>query len=528
MGSKVGQQVGYKIRFEQQTSQSTRLTYMTDGMLLRELLTDPQLKKYSVIILDEAHERSLRTDILFGSIKKIMKERPKLKIVIMSATLNADRFVQYFGAGLVQVPGRQFPVKIMYAPKQLQDHLDASLTTIMQIHKKDERGDILCFLTGQEEIENLQQMLEEQSKELKGDKLLVCPLFASLPTNQQTQVFEKTPDHHRKVGIKFVVDCGLAKQRSFQSKTGVETLKIETISKQQANQRSGRAGREQAGECYRLYTEKHFQEMEEETVPEIKRVNLDAVLLLLKASGIENVAGFDFMDKPSRQALIGALEHLFALGALDQKGQLTPLGKKMAGFPVSPSFARKMGCSQEIVQIVAMLSVDSIFYSTFDQRQEQQEAIKRFASYDGDPLTLLNVFKEAKPTHDWCKEHFVMLRSLKIVRDIHQQLVDFMKSQSIPLESKNDPETLVKCLLYGFFKNIATRQQDGTYKTLSSKQVYVHPASVLFQERAPCVMFIEWVETSKSYLRQCCRVQPSWLSDVAPHYFKNSLRISQS
>lgn len=256
MGTSVGELVGYTIRFEDKTSSQTKIKYMTDGMLLRELLGDQNLAQYSVIILDEVHERTLRTDILFGSVKRIIMSRPTLKVVIMSATMNAQKFQDYFnGAPIISVPGRQFPVKIMYAPEILDDYVDACLVTIFQIHKEKTKGDILCFLTGQEEIENLEKLLKEKAKSLgpEVDDILVCPIFASLPTNQQTKVFEPAPKNTRKVilatniaetsitisGIKFVVDTGMVKVRSFNSKTGIETLSVEPISKASANQRSG-------------------------------------------------------------------------------------------------------------------------------------------------------------------------------------------------------------------------------------------------------------------------------------------------
>jgi HrpA-like RNA helicase len=319
MDSKLGSTVGYTIRFEDCTSADTKIKFATDGMLLRELLSDSQLSQYGVIILDEAHERTLRTDILFGAVKGILKNRKDLKVVVMSATLNAKAFSEYFdNAPVITIPGRQFPVTTYFAAKKQSDYLDAVLSSVSQIHHKEPAGDILVFLTGQDEIENVEKLIHERAKNLDPSemKLLVCPIFASLPTSQQTKVFEPTPPNTRKVvlstniaetsitisGIRYVVDTGMVKVRGFNHKTGIETLKVSPVSKASANQRAGRAGREAAGFCYRLYTEALFRELEEETEPEITRCNLASVILLLKASGIDDIVGFDFMDKPSRNS----------------------------------------------------------------------------------------------------------------------------------------------------------------------------------------------------------------------------------
>ncbi|KAJ3324624.1 putative ATP-dependent RNA helicase dhx33 [Boothiomyces sp. JEL0866] len=425
MDCKLGTTVGFTIRFQDQTSPNTRIKYMTDGMLLRELLNDSQLTRYSIIILDEAHERTLRTDILFGAIKAIMKKRKDLKLVVMSATMNAEAFSNYFNAEIINIPGRQFPVSIYYAPDKLSDYLDSALTTVFQIHTKQPKGDILVFLTGQEEIENLETLINEQGKTLPSnvDQLLVCPIFGNQSSTQQTQVFEPTPPGMRKVviatniaetsitisGIKYVVDCGMVKIKGFNPKSGIETLSVQPISKAAANQRSGRAGRESAGTCYRLYPEKLFNELEMETQPEIKRSNLANVILLLKASGIDDIVGFDFMDKP----MVGALEQLFALGALNDKGELTEIGKQMSWFPTDPTFAKviiQSKCTKEAIDLISMLSVDSLFFTPTDKRDEAQASKKIFMSYEGDHITLLNVMKAYESTKgdvQWCHDHFI-------------------------------------------------------------------------------------------------------------------------
>eukprot|EP00842_Homolaphlyctis_polyrhiza_P007123 jgi/Hompol1/9/HPOL_001305-RA len=557
-GTTVGGLVGYSIRFEDVTSRDTKIRYMTDGMLLRELLNDPDLSKYSVIVLDEAHERTLRTDVLFGAVKGIQKRRSDLKIIVMSATLNAKAFSDYFnGAKIINVPGRQFPVQTFYASQKQEDYVDAAMIAIMQIHKEQPPGDILVFLTGQEEIENLEKLLNEQSRTLPPDaqNMLICPIFASLPTSQQTKVFEAAPANTRKIvlatniaetsitisGIRYVIDTGMVKVRAFSAKTGIETLSVQAISKASAWQRTGRAGREGPGLCFRLYTEESFKKLADETEPEIMRCNLSMVLLLLKASGIEDIANFDFMDKPSRTALVSALESLYALGALSDKGTLTDLGRQMATFPLEPTFAKVLiqsklfKCTSEAITVVAMLSVDPVFFSPHDKREEATAAKKKFMNFDGDHITLLNTAKaylSAGGDTGWCNDNFINSRSMRQIMDIRKQLAQFCDQVGIPssVSCGNDHESLLKCILSGFFRNVAIRQHDGSFRTLVSRQtVHIHPSSVLFGSKTPSVMFSEWVHTSRQYLRNVSTIQVSWLNEVASHFYaRNSLSTIES
>nr|KAJ3423303.1 Splicing factor 3B subunit 3 [Polyrhizophydium stewartii] len=388
-------------------------------------------------------------------------------------------------------------------------------------------------------------------------QLLVCPIFASLPTSQQTRVFDPTPPHTRKVvlstniaetsitisGIRYVIDTGMAKVRAFNAKTGIESLSIQPISKASAGQRAGRAGRESAGVCFRLYTEQAFKGLRDETEPEIMRCNLAMVLLLLKASGIDDIANFDFMDKPSRASLVGALETLYALGALANDGSLTELGRKMAMFPLEPTFARvliqskQFKCTKEVITIVAMLSVDPVFFSPHDKREEAMAAKKKFMNYDGDHITLLNTargYATAKGDATWCNENFINSRSMRQImepkQDIRKQLCQFCDQQDIPSDVScgTDYEAVLRCFLSGFFRNVAIRQHDGSFRTLVSRQtVHIHPSSVLFGSKASAVMFSEWVHTTRQYLRNVSIIQPTWLGEVAPHYFAlNSLNTA--
>lgn len=392
MGVKLGNEVGYSIRFEDCTSERTVLKYMTDGMLLREFLGEPDLSSYNVMIIDEAHERTLHTDILFGLIKDIARFRSDLKLLISSATLDAEKFSEFFdGAPIFRIPGRRFPVDIMYTKAPEADYIDACVVTVLQIHVTQPLGDILVFLTGQEEIETCQELLTERTRALgsKIRELMIVPIYANLPSDMQAKVFEKTPPGARKVvlatniaetsltidNIIYVIDPGFNKQNSYNARTGMESLIVTPVSKASANQRAGRAGRVAAGKCFRLYTAWAYQhELEDNTVPEIQRVNLGNVVLLLKSLGINDLIHFDFLDPPPHETLVLALEQLYALGALNHLGELTKLGRRMAEFPCDPMMSKmilaseKYKCSEEILTIAAMLSNNSsIFYRPKDK-----------------------------------------------------------------------------------------------------------------------------------------------------------------
>ncbi|XP_078485462.1 ATP-dependent RNA helicase DHX15 isoform X2 [Ciona intestinalis] len=383
----LGQEVGYTIRFEDCSSQKTCLKYMTDGMLLREAMADPLMERYDFIILDEAHERTLSTDILLGVIKEVCKQRPDLKIIVMSATLDAGKFQQYFNsAPLLTIPGRTHPVEIFYTPEPERDYLEASIRTVVQIHLcEEDEGDILLFLTGQEEIDEACRRIKSEVDNMGpevGD-LKVIPLYSTLPPAQQQRIFEKAPPKKengaigRKLvvstniaetsltidGIVFVIDPGFSKQKVYNPRIRVESLLVSAISKASAQQRSGRGGRTRPGKCFRLYTEKAYKtEMQENTYPEILRSNLGSVVLHLKKLGIDDLVHFDFMDPPAPETLMRALELLNYLSALNDDGDLTELGAIMAEFPLDPQLSKMLvasceyNCSNEILSITAMLS----------------------------------------------------------------------------------------------------------------------------------------------------------------------------
>lgn len=549
VGCLLGEEVGYTIRFEDKTGPSTKIKYMTDGMLQREILMDPNLERYSVIMLDEAHERTIATDILFALLKKTCKHRPDLKIIVTSATLDADKFSSYFNeCPIFTIPGRTFPVEILYSREPESDYLDAALVTIMQIHLTEPPGDILLFLTGQEEIDTSCEILYERMKALGPNvpNLNILPVYSALPSEQQSRIFEPAPPGERKVVIAtniaetsitidhiyYVVDPGFVKQNAYDPKLGMDALVVTPISQAQANQRAGRAGRTGPGKCFRLYTEAAYQsEMLPTTVPEIQRQNLSNTILMLKAMGINDLLNFDFMDPPPTNTMLTALEELYALSALDDEGLLTRLGRKMADFPMDPSLSKvliaavDLQCSEEVLSIIAMLNVPTVFHRPKEKQQQADQKKAKFHDPAGDHLTLLNVwnaYKQSGFSNPWCFENFIQARAMKHATEVRKQIVQIMGRHRHQLSScGRDTQKVRRALCAGFFRNAARKDPQEGYKTLiEGTPVYLHPSSALFGKQAEWVIYHTLVLTSKEYMTNTTTIEPKWLVEAAPTFFK--------
>ncbi|XP_071317210.1 ATP-dependent RNA helicase DHX33 [Trachinotus anak] len=563
--TQLGKLVGYTVRFEDVTSHETKLKFMTDGMLLREAIGDPLLLRYTVVVLDEAHERTVHTDVLFGVVKTAQRRRRELnkiplKVIVMSATMDVDLFSEYFNKSpVLYLEGRQHPIQIYYTKQPQSDYLQAALVSVFQIHQEAPPShDILVFMTGQEEIEALARTCRDIAKHLPDGcgPMVVIPLYASLPPAQQLRVFQPAPKGSRKVilstniaetsvtisGIKYVIDTGMVKAKRFNPDSGLEVLAVQRVSKAQAWQRAGRAGREDSGSCYRLYTEQEFDNLIPMTVPEIQRCNLAGVMLQLMALGIPDVMNFDFMSRPSPEAVRSAVEHLELLGAVEKKeGQvfLTALGKKMASFPLEPRYAKTIllspdySCSEEILSIVSLLSVDTVLYNPPARREEVLAARKKFTSSEGDHMTLLNIyraFKKVSGNKEWCRENFVNSRNMGLVKEVLAQLKEICLKLNVKLESCGaETGNVRRCLAHGMFVNAAELQPDGSYLALDTHQpVAIHPSSVLFQGKPEYVVFNELLHTSRCYMRDLCLVDADWLLDAAPEYFGRKLHPTKS
>ena len=488
----IGQKVGYSIRFEDVTSAATKIKFLTDGLLLREALVDPLLSRYSVIMVDEAHERSLSSDVLLGVLKKIRKRRPELRIVVSSATLQAEDFLRFFAdddtpdeeqdlenghsqnGQIVSIEGRAFPVDTHYLTEPCEDYLEGAIKTVFDVHSSEPEGDILVFLTGRDEIEKAIEMVADRLPSLPqgSERILPLPLYAGLSTEQQMYVFEPAPENHRKVifatniaeasvtidGIAYVIDSGFVKLRAYNPMTGIETLTPTPVSQASATQRAGRAGRTKPGKCYRLYTEATFDTLPPSTVPEIQRSNLAPTILQLKALGIDNIARFEFLTPPPAELIVRALELLYSLGALDDYAKLTkPLGTRMAEIALEPMLAACLlnshlpafNCLSEMLSIAAMTSLQGAVWFSHDNKKAEESARRKFAVEQGDHLTLLNVYQAfvttGKKDAKWCQQHYLNHKSMTRAVSIRNQLKRSLErfgidvGESLSSSSTTDP-----------------------------------------------------------------------------------------
>ncbi|XP_037666959.1 probable ATP-dependent RNA helicase DHX35 isoform X1 [Choloepus didactylus] len=568
-GAVLGHEVGYCIRFDDCTDPlATRIKFLTDGMLVREMMIDPLLTKYSAIMLDEAHERTLYTDIAIGLLKKIQKKRGDLRLIVASATLDAEKFRDFFNQNetndptrdtcvILTVEGRTFPVDVFYLQSPVPDYIKSTVETVVKIHQTEGDGDILAFLTGQEEVETVVSMLIEQARALArtGMKrhLRVLPMYAGLPSFEQMKVFERMSRSVRKVivatnvaetsitisGIVYVIDCGFVKLRAYNPRTAIECLVVVPVSQASANQRAGRGGRNRCGKCYRLYTEEAFDNLPQSTVPEMQRSNLAPVILQLKALGIDNVLRFHFMSPPPAQSMVQALELLYALGGLDKDCRLTePLGMRIAEFPLNPMFAKMLlesgnfGCSQEILSIAAMMQIQNIFVIPPNQKSQAIRGHRKFAVEEGDHLTMLNVF-EAFIKHNknsqWCQQHFLNYKGLVRAATVREQLKKLLVKFQVPKKSsEGDPDPVLRCIVSGFFANAARFHSTGSYRTIrDDHELHIHPASVLYAEKPPrWVIYNEVIQTSKYYMRDVTAIESAWLLELAPHFYQQGTHLS--
>ena len=549
MGCELGEEVGYAIRFEDETSERTVIKYMTDGVLLRESLREPDLDLYSVIIMDEAHERSLHTDVLFGIIKKVIARRRDLKLIVTSATLNEQKFADFFGgAPVFRIPGRTFHVEKYFAKSPPEDYVEAAIKQVLTIHLSHPPGDILVFMTGQEDIEALCQVLAERISTLDGSPpLLLLPMYAQLAADLQAKIFESAQNGTRKCivstniaetsltvdGIKYVIDCGYCKLKVYNPRVGMDALQLTPESQANANQRAGRAGRTGPGYCYRLFTERQFvAELLQTQVPEIQRTNLSNVVLLLKSLGVNDLLSFDFMDPPPQDNIMNSMYQLWVLGALGNTGALTPLGRKMVEFPLDPPlakmliFAEELGCTHEILIVVSMLSVPNVFFRPKDREEESDSAREKFFVPESDHLTFLNVYlqwKQHKYSSSWCSDHFVQFKTMKKVREVHQQLLDIMTSQRLEHRSSGGHWDVVRrAICSSYFYNSARIKGVGEYvNMLTGLPASLHPASALFGlgYTPDYVTYHELILTTKEYMSCVTAVEGEWLAEMGPMFF---------
>lgn len=612
MGCLLGEEVGYAVRFEDvSTPGVTKIKFCTDGVLLREMMSDPLLTRYSVVMVDEAHERSLTTDVLLGLLKKVQRRRPDLRVIVASATIQAEKVAQFFdtstgrpSAGqdplqpsrkpaLLSVEGRPHSVQVHYLAESTGDYVRAAVEAAVSIHLEDLPGDILIFLTGQEECQRAASYIREEEAKLAAAhnqrtkryqqqqqgrriRMVPCTLYAGLPAAAQLAVFEPAARGTRKVvlstniaetsvtieGVVYVVDSVFAKQRCHDPLTGLESLLVAPISKANAAQRAGRAGRVRPGHAFRLCTQQDFEtKLQDAEVPEMQRSALSGTVLQLKSLGIDNMMTFHWLAPPPAEAMVRALETLHALGAIGDDAKLTrPLGVRMAELPVEPNLARALvagaeaGCGEEIATVVAMLSVQSVW--AHGDSKILDAAKSRFAVAEGDLLTYLNVWQgweESGRNKKWSYENFVSHRSMLRVADVKLQLMSHIRRLGLPVQSlfnagmgvearANAVQRFLKSLTAGLFINAARLTEElsvnlvnaedtgaGVYRLVrggagspaAALKLRVHPSSVLFRCRPQWVCFVSAQQTESGWyeMQEVMSIQSEWLTEVAPHFF---------
>lgn len=560
MSTKVGQKCGYSVRFETKMSPTgdTAIEYMTDGLLTRFLLSSPALDDYSVIVLDEAHERTISTDILISILHEVILARPEFRLVVASATLDSQKFSRFFGdAPILSIPGRTFPVQVQWCSSPEANYLNAAITTVFQIHLSqplsEGSGDILVFLTGEDEIVQAAEYITETSRKLgrNAPPLIVAPVYGALPAEDQQRIFQPCPPGSRKVilatniaetsltidGVKFVVDSGLQKESVWNVRTSMSQLVVVPCSRASAEQRAGRAGRTGPGMCFRLYTKYAFyNELPASTVPEILKGNLDSTMLTLKSLNINDVLHFNWLDSPSVDAICASLENLYALGYLSSSGEITKLGRRASELPLDPRLSKALltadtlGCVDELVTLVAMIQESAtLFISPKDKRVAAEAAKQRFTRPEGgDMVTLLNVwneFVESDYSVLWAKDAFVQYRTLNRVRNVREQLLKLTERVEITPSSSgiSDHVKILKAFTAGYFANVARLARDGQSYTIQKQgglSVYIHPSSTMNKRRDRWICFSEITLTSKEFVRNVAPIDPAWLYELAPHYYK--------
>lgn len=551
-GSLVGQVAGYTVRFDDCTSKQTRIKYLTEGILINEIMGDPLLTKYSVIVLDEAHERSLLCDMSLGLLKKILKKRQDLKLIVSSATLDADSIKKFFDSGkafqtkILSIQGRTYSVDMHYSVQPVPDYVKSAIETVQKIHETQTAGHVLVFLTGEREVDDCCRSLRDYAMEQKHGKMYVCALYASLPSADQLKAFEPISPNVRKVivatniaetsvtinGVVYVVDCGFVKIRCYNPKTGTDGLLVVPTSKGSANQRAGRAGRIAPGKAYRLYTEESFGALREFSVPEIQRSNLTWLVLHLKSLGVDNIVRFDFPSAPPSKILLNAVEILYAHGALGEDGQMTDVGKQLVLFNCGPLQAKMLlksldyGCSSEMLTIVAMLQMESLFVCPQYKSREAKRARYQFSVSEGDLLTLLNAytsFVQHQKSKQWCSQHFLSYKSLCKAMEIRSRLKSVLQkiSGTETLSSANDSEILRKCIASGYFTNAAYWHYTGEYRSVCGDHtLHVHTESALYSQRPPkFVVFTEVISTHKLFMKGITSIEQEWLVQISPNFF---------
>ncbi|GAA0784579.1 ATP-dependent RNA helicase HrpA [Marinobacterium sediminicola] len=559
----LGERVGYQVRFHDQVSDNTQVKLMTDGILLAETQHDRFLEQYEVLIIDEAHERSLNIDFLLGYIKRILPRRPDLKVIITSATIDLERFSQHFdNAPVIEVSGRTYPVETLYRPLHemeaedekavdLQQGILAAVDELIEIDRAKQSGgpgDILVFLPGEREIRETADSLRKA--QLRDTEII--PLYARLSLAEQNRVFHENRKAGRRIvlstnvaetsltvpGIRYVIDPGVARISRYSYRSKVQRLPVEAISQASANQRAGRCGRVAPGVCIRLYSEEDFLARPEFTDAEIRRTNLAAVILQMLQLKLGDIREFPFVDPPDTRLINDGYKLLEELGAVDDRRGITQIGRQLARLPVDPRIARmvieasKQGALREVLVIASALSVQDPRERPHDKRQAADQKHKEYADEESDFMTLLNLWQlwheqreelSQSQLRRWCQKQFLSFMRLREWRDVHRQLL--LSVRDLGLKENTEPAeypVVHKSLLAGLLSHIGFKQEKGEYLGARNRRFKIFPASGVFKKAPKWVMAAELLETSQLFAHQVARIEPEWIEPLAKHLVKRS------
>jgi ATP-dependent helicase HrpA len=564
LASPLGEHVGYRIRFTDRTSPRSYVKLMTDGILLAETQSDPLLAQYDTLIIDEAHERSLNVDFLLGYLKQLLPKRPDLKLIITSATIDAERFSRHFDhAPVVEVSGRLYPVEIRYRPVNDIEEADDDERDLYEaiVDACDEvsrigSGDILVFLPGEREIREAAEALRKHTFTRGGAATEILPLFARLSVEEQSRVFKPHPGRRIVLatnvaetsltvpGIRYVIDTGLARVKRYSYRNKVEQLQVERIAQASANQRAGRCGRVSAGVCVRLYDQEDFSRRPAYSDPEILRSSLAGVILRMKSLRLGDVENFPFLDPPPTKAIHDGYQLLHELGAVTETQALTPIGRELAKMPLDPRIARMIvaardeGCLREVLIIAAALTVRDPRERPQEKQGTADAAHRKFADEKSEFLSWLKLWqwyenalehrKSRRKLVQACHDNFLSALRMREWHDIHTQLHALMAEQGLPDTPVDESrpvsyEAIHRALLAGLLGNIGCKSEDsGYYLGARGMKFLIHPGSPLNKKAGKWIAAAEITETSKLYARGVARVEPEWLEKVGAHLIRKS------
>jgi ATP-dependent helicase HrpA len=549
----IGGQVGYKVRFSDRTGPNIAVKLMTDGILLAETQSDRLLEQYEAIIIDEAHERSLNIDFLLGYLKRLLPRRPDLKLMITSATIDPERFSRHFNdVPIIEVSGRAYPVEIRYRPllaenedERDRDLQQAILDAVDEVWREGP-GDILLFLSGEREIRETAESLRKHHP----PNTEILPLYARLSAAEQNRVFQ--PHGRPRIvlatnvaetsltvpGIRYVIDPGTARISRYSPRGKIQRLPIEKISQASANQRAGRCGRVMAGVCVRLYAEEDYQSRPAFTDPEILRTHLAAVILQMSALNLGRPEEFPFVDRPDSRQINDGFRLLFELQAVDEQRRISELGRQLAKLPLDPRLgrmllaARREGCLQEVLIVVAALAVQDPRERPLEKQQAADEKHRRFRDEHSDFLALLKLWEyyhdrtrelSKNQLRNLCQTEFLSFVRLREWHDLYHELLGLSTEMGMRLNEEPAPyPNLHRALLTGLLGHLGLRQEENVYLGARGRNFYLFPGSGLFKKRPPWVAAAELVETSRLYARTVARIEPEWVEGLATHLLKRS------